>query len=179
MCTFWIIVCAVFWILSVWGMLRNQLLAPAFSYLGLFALSIASNGLMALVPINNTILIGWLCMTLVVMLATVLQPVAVRQQRRGTGYLTVGAFTGLAIGLLGFTITSSLPTLYGLMVIGVAAGAFFGYIIFSRSEAGAAIAPRTGNFFRYLLAKGFPIAISVMIMGVAAVIVQATYNMPS
>lgn len=169
----WIIIGILLWIAAIWAMVKNQLLAPALSYCGLLSLSMASRSGVALLPINNTILIAWLCMTLVVMLATLMQPAPVRMQTRGTAYITVGAFAGLAVGLLGFTVSASLSLLYGAMVIGVAAGVFFGYLLFTNTPAGAAVGIRTGNFFRYLLAKGFPIAISVMIMGVVAVILLA------
>lgn len=156
-------------------MWRNQLLAPALSYCGLLAISFASGNGVPLLPVNNTILIGWLCMTLVVMVATILQPVAVRMQRRGTIYMTVGAFAGMAVGLLGSTLSPSISILYGLMIVGVAAGVLFAYLLFTNTPAGEAVSLRSGNFFRYLLAKGFPIAIAVMIIGVVAVLAVALY----
>lgn len=172
-----IILAVLLWVVSLFLQGRRQLLAPAASYLGLLTLSFAtgSDGL-PLLPINNVILIGWLCMTLVVMTTVVLQPAAVRAQKRGTGYMTVGALAGMSVGLLGFTVgAGSLSLIYGLMILATAAGTFFGFLLFTNTPDGAGVNLRSGRFFKYLLAKGFPIAIAVMMTGVAAVVAIATY----
>lgn len=170
----WIIIGCILFALTFWFIYANQLLAPAFSYMGLLALSLADNRLgQPYLPINNTILISWLCMTLVVMVATMLQPEAVRRQTRGVWYMAIGTITGMAVGLLGFTFTYNLPMLYTFMIMGCAAGCFLGYLLFTRTPRGEAVGIRSGHFFQYLLAKGFPIAISIMMMGVVAVLILA------
>lgn len=171
--TLFIILSIICWAGSLFLLFRKQLVAPALSYLGLLLLSFARTGDIPYVPINNTILIGWLCMTLVVMLATMLQPPAITAQTRGEGYMLGGALTGMAIGLLGFTFTSSLPLLYGIMIVGTLAGVFFGYLLFTNTPHGAAVGLRSGRFFTYLPAKGFPTAVTVMQIGVALVILVA------
>lgn len=170
---FYMILSVLCWLLAFGLLFRKQLAAPALSYLGLLFLSMANRGGVPFVPINNTILIGWLCMTLVVMLATVLQPPAISMQTRGEGYMLGGAVTGMAIGLLGFTFSAALPMLYGIMIIATLAGIFFGYLLFTNTPSGAAVGLRSGRFFTYLLAKGFPTAITVMQLGVALVIIVA------
>ncbi len=173
----WIIIGCLLFALTFWFIRANQLLAPVFSYMGLLALSFANNALgQPYLPINNTILISWLCMTLVVMVATLLQPGPVRQQTRGVWYMAIGSFTGMAIGLLAFTFTLSLPLLYASMVLGTAAGCFFGYLVFTNTPRGAAVNFSSGNFFRYLLAKGFPIAIAIMMMGVVLILLLYINN---
>ncbi len=179
MATFWIILSCLLWATSIWFVFRNQLLAPIFSFMGLLTLSLAKHGEEGLLPINNTILIGWLCMTLVVMVATILQPIPIRQQTRGVGYMLVGAVAGLSFGLLGSTIQVTLSMFYGIMIVAVAIGIFFGYLIFTNTPAGRNVALGTGNFFQYLLAKGFPIAITIMMMGVVLVILLALRNAAS
>lgn len=115
-------------------------------------------------------------MTVVVMLATMMQPVAVRRQSRGMGYMIGGAFAGLAVGLLGFTVSSSLSLLYGMMIVGVAAGIFLGFLLYTKTPEGSPVGITSGFFFKYLLAKGFPTAITVMQIGVVLVILVALHN---
>lgn len=171
----WIVISCLLWVSSLWFMYRNQLLAPAMSYLGLLALSFAKHNGLPLVPINNTILIAWLCMTLVVMLATLMQPWSIRMQTRGTIYMIIGAITGLAVGLLGYIIVPTLSAMYALMIVGIGVGVFFSYLLFTNTTAGEGVNFRSGNFFRYFLAKGFPIAIATMIPGVVLVILLAIH----
>ena len=123
----WIIISCVLFALAFWFIYVNQLLAPAFSYMGLLALSLADNKLgQPYLPINNTILISWL---------------------------------------------------YACMILGTAAGCFFGYLIFTNTPRGAAVNFSSGHFFQYLLAKGFPIALAVMMMGIVLVLLLAVNNL--
>lgn len=173
----WIIISCLLFALTFWFIYRNQLLAPAFSYMGLLAMRMATDSTgTPLLPINSTILISWLCLTLVVMVATVMQREAVRRQTRGVWFMAIGSVTGMAVGLLGFSFTLDLPLLYAIMVLATAAGCFFGYMLFTNTPRGAAVGLRSGHFFSYLLAKGFPIALSVMMMGVVLVLTLAIYN---
>lgn len=174
MAIFYIVLSIVCWAAGLFFLFRKQLVAPALSYLGLLFISMAERSDIPLVPVNNTILIGWLCLTLVVMLATVIQPPAITAQTRGEGYMLGGALTGMAVGLLGFTFSASLSVLYGIMVVATLAGIFFGYLLFTNTPAGSAVGFRSGRFYTYLLAKGFPTAITVMQIGVVLVILVAT-----
>ena len=174
---FWIIISCLLFALTFWFIYRNQLLAPAFSYMGLLAMSMAKDSTGApLLPVNTAILISWLCMTLVVMVATVMQREAVRRQTRGVWFMAIGSVTGMAVGLLGFSFTLDLPLLYAIMVLATLAGCFFGYMLFTNTPRGAAVGLRSGHFFSYLAAKGFPIALSVMMMGVVLVLTLAIHN---
>jgi hypothetical protein len=175
MATICIIGAILLWLIAGWTLFRNQLLSPAISFLAMLAISYAttSEGV-PLIPINGTILMSWLGMTLVVMAATMLQPQPIRMQQRGVGYMLMGALTGMVVGLIGFTFTLPLQMLYGIMVIATLAGLFFGYLFFTRTPQGVNVGLHSGHFFRYLLAKGFPVAISVMILGVVLVIYIAT-----
>lgn len=119
---------------------------------------------------------GWLLMTLVVMFTIVLQPEAMRRQTRGMAYITGGALVGLAVGLLGFTAVSSLSMLYAFMIVAVVAGIFFGFLLYTNTPDGKPVGISSGNFFKYLLAKGFPTAITVMQIGVVLVMVIALHN---
>lgn len=173
MATFIVILSCLLWALSLVLLFYRQLIAPAASYIALFLLSFARSGPYPLLPINNTILIGWLCMTLVVMAATIIQNREVTADRRGVGYMLGGGIVGLAIGLLGFTATASVTTMYSLMVLSVACGVFFAFLLFSNTPAGRPFGFRSGRFFQYLLAKGFPIAVTLMMAGVPLTIVVA------
>ncbi len=168
-----IIISCLLWIGSLFTLRGRQMIAPAMSYVALLLLSFARKNGYPMLPINTTILTAWFCMTLVVMFIVLLQPEPVRRQTRGTTYMVVGAVTGLAVGLLGFTITSGISLLYSLMVVGVIVGIFIGFLLYTKTPDGAPVAPGSGNFFRYLLAKGFPTAITVMQAGVALVLAIA------
>ena len=56
------------------------------------------------------------------------------------------------------------------------AGVFLGFLLYTRTPQGAPVNLLSGNFFSYLLAKGFPAAITVMQLGVVLVIALALYN---
>lgn len=154
----------------------RQVYAPGCAYIGLALLSMARTGGYPLLPVNNTMLFGWLCMTVVVMVATVMQPKSLRQSRRGMGFIMIGAFVGMALGLLGFTFASTPAVLYGIMIAGTAAGTFFGFLLFTSTPEGRPVGPGSGRFFTYLLAKGFPTAITVMQIGVVLVLVTALHR---
>lgn len=153
---------------SICFLLKRQLLAPASAYIGLLIISLAD-----CLPINSTMLIGWLCMTLVVTAVTAMHPAAIRQQTNGLGYITVGGFAGMSVGLLGYSIASDITMLYGLMMLACIAGIFFGYFFFTTTPKGKAVGLKTGNFFTYLLAKGFPVAITLIQIGIAIVLFLA------
>lgn len=179
MAVFIVIVSCLIWLGSLAVMFSRPLLGPVFSYLGLLLLSVAKTSGSAgdisypLLPINSTILLVWACMTVVVVIATILQPDQIKSQNRGVGYMEGGALAGLAVGLMGFSFSMSLSLLYACMVLGVAVGVFFGFLLFTNTPDGSAVSLRSGRFFNYLLAKGFPIAITVMIPGIACVLALA------
>lgn len=156
---------------------RRIAIAPSLSFLGLLTLGLITHNGYPVLPINMTILTCWFCMTLVVTIIIFMEPAAVRQQMRGMGYIIIGALAGLAIGLLGFTFFDNIMLLYALMVTGVVAGIFLGLLLYSRTPDGSPIGIGSGNFFRYLLAKGFPTAITVMQPGVVLVIVILLNNL--
>lgn len=176
MAAVWIILSCLLWAASVWSMWGKQLLAPAFSYIALLALSMAQTDGVPLLPINSTILIWWLSFTVLTMLTTLLSPEAVRQQRRGTIHMTVGAFAGMSVGLIGSTMELSPAAAYAMTILGTAAGVFFGYMAFTRTDAGKAVSLGSGNFFRYFPTKAFPIAVSVMMIGMVFVLLIALHN---
>lgn len=177
MSTFIIIISILLFVAAIILLPLRLLVAPVCSYVGMLLLSFARTPQgYPMVPINGTILIGWLCMTVVVMIATLLQPVPVRNTTRGMGYVTLGAIVGMAVGLLAFTVTYQLNMLYGLMIVATVAGTFFGFLLYTNTPDGRAVGIKSGNFFRYLLAKGFPTAITVMQIGVVLVIVIALYQ---
>lgn len=174
-----IIISCLLWVLSFVAVFRKILVAPALSYLGLLSISFADQGGYPLIPINGTILWGWLAMTVVVMVVTMLQPEAMNSSRRGVAYIFGGAIAGMAIGLLGYTVSYDISLLYGIMVAATVAGAFFGYLLYTRTPDGRSFVPGSGVFFKYLMAKGFPVALTVMQLGVVLVILLALHNIGS
>lgn len=177
MALFLIIISILCWAAALLLLFRRPFYAPALSYIGLFLISLAKEQGYPLLPLNSTILVGWLCMTIVVMLATMMQPEPVRNAANGVAYMTVGALVGMAVGLLGFTFSSQIAMLYGIMIVATAAGVFFGFMLYSRTPKGSGLGLASGNFFKYLLAKGFPVAITVMMIGVVLTLVLALHGM--
>lgn len=170
MAIFLIIVSALLWLLSIWTLYGRQALSPALSYVALVLISFAQKDGYPLLPVNGTILTTWLCMTLLVMFTVYLQPVPVRRQTRGMIYIIVGGITGLAVGLLGFTFTTSPGLIYSCMILGTVVGIFLGFLMYTNTPEGRPVGFSSGNFFRYLLAKGFPTAITLMQLGVVLVL---------
>lgn len=164
------------WLASVWMLRGRQLLAPALSYIALVVLSLARVGGVRVLPVNTTILTAWLCITLVVMVATLLQPEALRRQTRATEFFAGGAAAGLAVGMLGLTATMQVSALYAWMIVGTAAGTALGFLLYTSTPAGRAVRPGSGHFLRLLLAKGFPTAVTFMMIGVALVLWGAMSN---
>lgn len=178
MAIFLLIISILCWCASFVTLFYKQLLAPALSYLGLLLLSFAQEGGYPLVPVNNAILLSWLTITVVVMLAVMLQPSLTPESRSETGYMLGGALTGLAVGLLGYSYTTSVSMMYGIMVIATAAGTFFGFLVFANTLAGRKLKAE-GRFFQSLLAQGFPVAITAMQAGLPLVIIIARHALAS
>lgn len=170
MYTLLIILSCALWLLGFVSLFKRPLLGPILSYGGLWVLSMATRDGLQLLPINGTMLIGWLAITLVVSAATALQPAGVRQQTRGTGYMLGGALTGMILSLCSNYVTSDPSLFNGIMIICTVIGTFFGYFLFTRTPEGTAVRPGSGHFFSYLLAKGFPVGVSVMTGGLPAVL---------
>lgn len=176
MALFLIILSCVLWALSLWLLRGRQTAAPTVSFVALVVLSLARRNGWQVLPINLTMLTGWLCMTLVVMFACYLQPPAVRAQTKGWGYMTVGALAGMVVGLLGSSFAVSVSILYGVMILATIAGIFLGFLLYTNTPDGRPVAPRSGHFLKYLLAKGFPTAITVIQGGVALVLLLAIHR---
>ena len=170
-----IIISILCWLGALAALPRKILLAPALSYCGMLIISFAKSDGYPIVPVSTPLTLSWLVISLIVMLIIILQNPAIRQQSRGVGYMTLGALAGMAVGLLGFSLSTSLQLLYALMIIGTAAGIFLGMLIFSNTPDGSAVQPSSGRFFRYLLAKGFPVLITVAQIGIVAVILIAAH----
>lgn len=176
MAIFLIILSCVLWVASIGCLFGRQTIAPALSYVGLVVLSFVTDNGYKVFPLNGVILTGWLCMTIVVMLIAMLQSEPVRRQTRGMGYMVVGGMTGLALGLLGFSVTSAISIRYAWMIVGVCAGIVLGFLLYTNTSDGRPVRPGSGNFMKYLLAKGFPTAITLMQLGIALVLTIALHN---
>lgn len=144
---------------------KKEMLGPVAAFLAMSAVYFSG-----LLPMNANMLITWLCLTLIVTGVSAMQSPAVMAQTRGMGYITIGAIAGMVVGLLGFSVSETLGTVYAMMSIGVLAGCFFGYFLFTRTPNGRQLSYSRSRFFAYLLAKGFPVAISVMQLGVISIL---------
>lgn len=167
---FLIILAVLLWILAGVALFVRQRVAPVLSYAALSVLSFARVDGLQILPVNTVMLLGWFAITLIVTIVTVIQPPAVQAQSRGVGYMAAGGVAGLAAGLLGNNLTADPSLLYSIMVIAVAAGVFIGFLFYTGTPRGRELSIPTGRFFRYLLAKGFPVAVSLMMAGVPLVL---------
>jgi len=148
---------------------RREVIAPAASLAGLTAVYFSD-----VLPLAGNMLITWVALTVIVIGVSVMQPVALMQQRRGVGYMLGGALTGMAVGLMAVSSSYSLTLQYACMIIGVLAGIFFGFFMFTRTPRGRDVSLASGYFFTYLSAKGFPVALTVIQPGVALMLRLAT-----
>lgn len=172
-----LILSVLLWICSIVALPSRPLYAPALSYLGLLCLSFCTTPEgYPWVPISWTMLLCWLSMSLIVMFATMLQPAAVRAQTRGMGYMIVGAFAGMIVGLLGVTVNAGLNLLYGIMIASTIIGIFLGFLLYTNTPDGKGVNIASGNFFKYLLAKGFPTAVTIIQIGLALAITITIYQ---
>lgn len=171
-----LILSIVAWVCAVLSLPSRPIFSAPLSYIGLLLISFCETDGVAWIPLSGAMLISWLCITVVATLATMMQPEGVRMQARGMGYMIVGSLVGLAVGLLGFTFTFNLTALYGIMMIGVIAGIFFGFLLYSNTPSGREVALGSGHFFNYLLAKGVPTAITVMQIGLIFVVLIMKAN---
>jgi len=175
---FLIILAILLWAGAIYTLFARQVVAPALSFLGLTTISMARIDGLQILPVNTVMLVGWFAIALVVTIATILQPDAVKVQRRGVGYMLGGGIVGLVLGLLTATMTMNPAMIYSTMMLSVIIGVFLGFLVFSNTPKGADIGIRTGRFFRYLLAKGFPTAVTIMMPGVALLllVIKAQVN---
>lgn len=150
---------------------KQQMLSPIVSWAGLTCIWLSET-----LPLNSTIIVGWMGMALLVMAATWLQSEPIRQQTRGVGYMSIGGITGMVVGLLGYSFAQSLSLLYGIMITSTAIGICLGYFLFTNTPSGEKVNVKSGHFFKYLTAKGFPVAITIMQIGIVLVLLLAIKN---
>lgn len=170
-----VILSVLLWIAAFIALPKRILVAPALSFCAMLVLSFAKRDSYPLIPLPNNMIISWLSITLVMMLIIMLQNPALRQQSRGVGYMTIGGIVGMTIGLMAFSLSSQLNLLYAIMILATAVGIFLGLLTFSRTPDGSEIAIPTGRFFKYLMAKGFPILITIAQLGIPIVILIGAF----
>lgn len=175
---FLITISCLLWAGAFVALPRRIILSPALSYCAMLLLTFTKADGMPLFPLTNGLLVSWLCITLVTMLIIILQDPEIRIQSRGVLYMAIGGVAGMLVGLACISLISTLNLAYALMIIGAAAGVFLGFLLFSNTPRGRAVAPGSGNFFRYLLAKGFPTLITVAQLGIVLVVIVARNVMP-
>lgn len=174
---FLIVLASLLWCASIAALYGRQLLAPALSYCAMVCVSMMRADGCKVLPLNSTVLTCWLVMTLGVMIVVLLQTEAVRRQTKGMTWLIGGAAAGLALGLLGFSSTQSIAALYAWMILGTAGGTALGFLLYTSTPDGRPVRPGSGRFLSYLLAKGFPTAITFMQLGVVLMLLIAMHNM--
>ncbi|MBS7347899.1 MAG: hypothetical protein KIG61_05740 [Muribaculaceae bacterium] len=173
---FLLVASILLWVGSIWCLYGRLIVAPALSLVALFLLSLMSDNGVPLLPINGVMLSSWFALSLLVAVICYLQPEQISRQTRGMLYIIVGGFTGMALGMLGYSVTSSVSLRYSCMALSIAAGIIFGFLLYTYTPQGQQVKPGSGFFVKYLLAKGFPTLVTLMQMGIALVIAIAMAN---
>lgn len=173
MMVFLIILACLLWLGAFLTLPKRIILGPALSFCALLVLSFAKKNGYPLFPLSGGMQLSWLVITLLVMMIIMMQNPAVRQQSRGVAYMSIGAIAGLGIGLLSSSLTSNLNLLYALAILGIAVGIFLGFLLFTNTPEGRDVNFQSGRFFKYLLAKGFPVLVTAAQVSIPAVILIA------
>lgn len=110
----------------------------------------------------SALMLSWGIVVIVLLIIDYIQPQAVAKATNGTLFFTVGALAGVAVGMNFMSQTG--------ILVGAGAGLIFGAFAFSRSASGKALGFPSVRFFQYLCAKGFPIIVTISIIGIAALL---------
>lgn len=170
-----LIIGLLIWIVAIVALWRRPAAGPAASFVALMIVSFAKEGSYPIVPVNNAMTLTWLAMTLIVVCATYLQPAEVRNDSRGVAYGVVGAFTGMALGLAFLGSVASSSAAYATLIIAIAAGTILGLLLYSSTPRGRFMSIGSGLFLNRLSSKGFPIAITMMQLGMAILLAIITH----
>lgn len=163
-----VIISALLWIAGAVCLWKRPLWSPALAYVALVVLSLASRDGSPLLPINGTILLSWLAITIVTMITVLLQPDMPRNAT-ASAYLLLGAVVGMALSLPSVIAGASPPSAYSLMIGLTALSTVLWYVAFTLTPAGRAMGSRA-HFWSRLAAWGFPVAVCLMQLGVALVL---------
>ena len=138
----WIILAVAVMAFGIWMCVKPYFPAALAAYAGLWILK-ASGAIDA----SASLMTAWGIAVIILLLIDYMQP---------------PAMAGTAVGL-------NFMSQAGI-VICVAAGVVFGGLAYSRSVSGRALGFPSVRFFQYLCAKGFPIAVTFSIIGVAVLL---------
>lgn len=149
-------------LLGLYLCLRPHVPSPIPSYAGIWLLQWSG---MADFP--AAALSYWGIMTAIVVAVGCMLPPALVKATQGLPHITVTSFAGMSLGL---------TFGYAPMIIGAALGAVAGTVFFARTPKGAGLQFPSSRFLQYLCAKGFPVVVSVSLIGIAVLVVLAECN---
>lgn len=133
--------------------------AIVLAYRKIFFALIAANFALALLLCNGDVTLGrflfWLAAAIVFML-----PDDVRASGAGTSFLVTGALAGMAVGVALDAMTA--------LIVGSAAGALFGALVFGNTRRGKSLGFPSRRYFNYVLAKALPLVVVMSAVGIAA-----------
>lgn len=117
---------------------------------------------------DSWLLTSWGIAAAILLIIDLAQPKALTKATNGLAYMSVGALAGTMTGLC-FTVS------YVWMVLGAIAGTAFGTIVFMRTPMGKALGFASPQFFRYIPAKFFPVAVTYCLLGIFALLLLMAY----
>lgn len=142
---------------GIWMCIRPYVppMLPAYAALWLIRISDTATA-------PTSLMMSWGIIVIVLLLIDFIQPQAIAKATNGTVFLTVGALAGTSVGLIAMSQLG--------VVGGAVAGVFLGGLAYSRGASGRSLAFPSVRFFQYLCAKGFPIAVTVSLIGVCTLL---------
>lgn len=117
---------------------------------------------------DSWLLTSWGIAAAIMLIIDLAQPKVLTKATNGLVYMSVGALAGTMTGLC-FTVS------YVWMVLGALAGTAFGTIVYMRTPAGKALGFASPQFFRYIPAKFFPVAVTYCLLGIFALLLLMAY----
>ena len=153
----WIILAILLTACSIWMCIRPYMPPAILAYAALWVLKASGE-----ITASGDLMMSWGIAVIILIIIDYAQSQAISKATNGTLFFTIGALAGASVGLTTMT------------QLGVVAGAFIGVILgglaYSRSADGRLLGFPSVRFFQYLCAKGFPTAVSVSIIAVAALL---------
>lgn len=138
--------------------------AIVLAYRKIFFALIAANFALVLLLCNGDVTLGrflfWLAASAVAAAIAFMLPDDVRASGAGTSFLVTGALAGMAVGVALDAMTA--------LIVGSAAGALFGALVFGNTRRGKSLGFPSRRYFNYVLAKALPLVVVMSAVGIAA-----------
>ncbi len=148
--------------LSVWFSARPYLPPYLTAYGALWLLKWSG-----VVHPGTWLMTSWGIAAAIMLVIDLAQPKAISKATNGLLQMSVGALAGTMVGLCAVS--------YVWMAVGAVAGTVVGVLAFMRTPSGQALGVGSPQFFRYIPAKFFPVAVTYCLLGIFALLLIMAY----